>query len=92
MVQCTSHPSAKKVQISKGPVAAPHDLLLFDPPYRSGGAGALLERLTRLGWAAPAAWASIETAADETVSAEGWALDAERRHGKAKLTILFREH
>jgi len=74
-----------------GAVIEPYDLLLFDPPYGTGGAGALIERLTRLGWAAPAAWASVETARDETVSAGGWATDAERIHGKAKLTILRRE-
>jgi 16S rRNA (guanine966-N2)-methyltransferase len=71
-----------------GPVAAPYDLLLFDPPYGSGGAGALIERLSRLGWAAPGAWASIETARSESVSAGGWTVEAERVHGKAKLTLL----
>ena len=73
-----------------GPVRAPCDLLLFDPPYGSGGAGALLERLTRLGWATPAAWATIETSDKEEVSAEGWAVEAERTYGKAKLSVLAR--
>ncbi len=73
---------------SLGPAARPLNLLFFDPPYGSGGAGALMERLARLGWVAPGAWASVETAADETVSAEGFEVEAERRHGKAKLTIL----
>jgi 16S rRNA (guanine966-N2)-methyltransferase len=66
------------------------DLLMFDPPYESGGAGALLERLTRLGWAAPGAWATVETRSNETVSAEGWLVDAERTYGKAKLSVLAR--
>jgi 16S rRNA (guanine966-N2)-methyltransferase len=73
---------------SLGPVTQPFDLLLFDPPYGSGGAGALIERLTRLGWAAPSAWASVETARDENVAAGGWTTDVERIHGKAKLTLL----
>lgn len=67
-----------------------YDLLMFDPPYDSGGAGALLEKLTRLGWAAPSACATIETSGEEQVSAEGWTLDVERRHGIAKLSVLFR--
>jgi len=71
-----------------GPVTVPYDLLMFDPPYGSGGAGALIERLSRLGWAAPGAWASIETARSEVVSAGGWSVDIERVHGKAKLTLL----
>jgi 16S rRNA (guanine966-N2)-methyltransferase len=74
-----------------GPVATPFDLLLLDPPYGSGGGGALLERLARLGWIAPGGWASIETARAESTSAGGWTVDAERVHGKAKLTILRRD-
>ena len=73
-----------------GPLGQPCDLLLFDPPYGSGGAGALIERLTRLGWATPSAWVSVETGRAETVSADGWTVDAERVHGKAKLTLLRR--
>ena len=73
---------------SLGPSTQPFDLLLFDPPYGSGGAGALVERLTRLGWAAPGAWASIETSRDEMIAAGGWTVDATRVHGKAKLTLL----
>jgi 16S rRNA (guanine966-N2)-methyltransferase len=67
-----------------------YDLLMFDPPYGSGGAGALIEKLTRLGWAAPSAWAAVETHRDEQVSADGWAIDAERSYGIAKLTVLSR--
>lgn len=76
---------------SLGPCQRPHDLLMFDPPYDSGGAGALLERLTRLGWASDGAWASVETARQEEVSAAGWSVNAERIHGKAKLTLLRRD-
>ncbi|WP_156678654.1 16S rRNA (guanine(966)-N(2))-methyltransferase RsmD [Sphingomonas profundi] len=71
-----------------GPVAVPCDLLLLDPPYASGGGGALLERLARLGWVAPGGWASIETGARESTSAGGWTVEAERTHGKARLTLL----
>lgn len=67
---------------------APLDLLLLDPPYGTGGGGALLERLTRLGWAATGTWAGIETGKSENVSAPGWPVEAERVHGKAKLTLL----
>ena len=73
-----------------GPARRAHDLLMFDPPYGSGGAGALLEKMTRLGWATSSAWATIETGPDEQVSAEGWTLDVERRHGIAKLSVLSR--
>lgn len=74
-----------------GACQRPYDLLMFDPPYGSGGAGALLERLTRLGWASAGAWTSVETARDEDASAGGWAVEAERVYGKAKLTLLRRD-
>jgi 16S rRNA (guanine966-N2)-methyltransferase len=73
---------------SLGPAIAPCHLLLLDPPYGTGAGGALLERLKRLGWVAPGAWVSIETGRGESVSAAGFTLDAERKHGKAKLTLL----
>jgi 16S rRNA (guanine966-N2)-methyltransferase len=73
-----------------GPARRACDLLLFDPPYGSGGAGALIERLTRLGWAAPGAWATVETRSDEQVSAAGWVVEAEKSYGLPKLTVLRR--
>jgi 16S rRNA (guanine966-N2)-methyltransferase len=73
-----------------GPARTACDLLMFDPPYGTGGAGALLEKMTRLGWATESAWAAIETRKDESVSAEGWTLDVERIYGIAKLSVLCR--
>ena len=75
---------------SLGPSRRAYDLLMFDPPYGSGGAGALLERLTRLGWASGSAWATVETSKMESVTAEGWTLDVERTYGIAKLSLLSR--
>ncbi|WP_420140009.1 16S rRNA (guanine(966)-N(2))-methyltransferase RsmD [Sphingomonas sp.] len=75
---------------SLGPSRRAYDLLMFDPPYGSGGAGALIERLTRLGWAGAAAWATVETHKQEQVTAEGWVLEAERTYGLAKLSVLAR--
>ena len=75
---------------SLGPSRRAYDLLMFDPPYGSGGAGALLEKLTRLGWAAPSAWATVETGKDEQVAAAGWTLEIERSYGIAKLSVLSR--
>ena len=62
----------------------PFDLVFLDPPYRSGDGARALSGLT----AAPDAWASIETARDEEVSVTGWTVDAQRVHGKGKLTLL----
>ena len=74
--------------LSLGPAPTPLGLILMDPPYRSGAGAVALDRLQRLGWTGPATWISIETARDEAVAVAGFAIDAERTHGKARLTLL----
>jgi 16S rRNA (guanine966-N2)-methyltransferase len=74
--------------LALGPAPAPLDLLLMDPPYGTGAGAVALDKLARLGWTGPATWISIETARDEKVEVAGFALDAERVHGKARLTLL----
>ena len=74
--------------LSLGPAKAPLDLLLLDPPYASGAGVVALEKLLRLGWIGPASWISLETTHNEVVSPKGFAIDAERKVGKAKLTLL----
>lgn len=71
-----------------GPARAPYDLLLLDPPYGTGAGGALLERLARLGWVAPGAWAAVECGKAEQAIATGYAVEAERVYGKARITLL----
>jgi 16S rRNA (guanine966-N2)-methyltransferase len=74
--------------LALGPAPAPLDLVMMDPPYGSGAGAVALDKLGRLGWIGPATWISIETARDERVSVAGFAIDAERVHGKARLTLL----
>jgi 16S rRNA (guanine966-N2)-methyltransferase len=71
-----------------GPSPAPYDLILLDPPYESGAGIVALERLLRLGWIAPGALASVETMKKETVAVDGYEVEVERVHGKAKITLL----
>jgi 16S rRNA (guanine966-N2)-methyltransferase len=74
--------------LALGPARAPLDLILMDPPYGTGAAVVALDKLARLGWVSPATWISVETAKIEDVVVAGFATDAERVHGKAKLTLL----
>ncbi len=74
--------------LALGPARVPLDLILMDPPYGTGAGAVALDRLARLGWTGPATWISIETARNESVTVTGFAVDAERVHGKAKLTLL----
>lgn len=64
------------------------DLVLADPPWRSGAGGPALDRLLRLGWIGPETWIALETAADETVEIKGLVHAAERRIGKGRLGFL----
>ena len=74
--------------LALGPAAQPLDLILMDPPYGTGAGAVALDRLARLGWTGPATWIAIETAKDEPVHVAGFTADAERIHGKARLTLL----
>jgi 16S rRNA (guanine966-N2)-methyltransferase len=73
-----------------GPVKAPVDLLLMDPPYGSGAGAVALDRLKRLGWIGQATWISIETGRDEIIGNKGFEIDATRDVGKARLHLLRR--
>lgn len=68
--------------------AWPLDLILADPPYSTGAGEVALDRLLRLGWIGPQTWIALETAAREDVAVKGLSLQAERRVGKGKLSLL----
>lgn len=76
--------------MSLGPVQQPYDLILLDPPYDTGAGAVALDRLLRLGWIGDATWMAVETGAKESVNVAGLEVDAERKVGKAKLTLLTR--
>jgi 16S rRNA (guanine966-N2)-methyltransferase len=64
----------------------PLDLVFLDPPYGSGLADKVLPGLPL----AAGAFVSVETGRGEVVAAPGLELEAERTHGKAKITLLRR--
>lgn len=74
--------------LALGPTPKPMDVILMDPPYGTGAGSVALDKLARLGWTGPATWVSIETAKAEVIEVAGFEIDAERVHGKAKLTLL----
>ncbi|MXO73876.1 16S rRNA (guanine(966)-N(2))-methyltransferase RsmD [Altererythrobacter aerius] len=71
-----------------GPVPAPYDLVLLDPPYGTGAAAVALDRMGRLGWIGPATLIAAETSARETVDVRSLEIEAERKVGKGKLWLL----
>jgi 16S rRNA (guanine966-N2)-methyltransferase len=74
--------------LALGVAHAPLDLVLIDPPYRTGAGVVAIDKLARLGWIGPATWISLETAFDEDVVIKGCAIDADRKVGKARITLL----
>ena len=77
--------------LALGIARAPLDLVLLDPPYRTGAGAVALDRLLRLGLISAGTWISLETAADEVVDLRGLTIDADRKVGKAKITLLRAE-
>jgi 16S rRNA (guanine966-N2)-methyltransferase len=71
-----------------GPAPRAHDLLMLDPPYGTGAASVALDKLHRLGWIGPDSWVSVETGHSENVDVAGFVIDADRKVGKARLTLL----
>lgn len=74
--------------LSLGPAREPYDLLLLDPPYRSGAGEVALDRLVRLGWIGEASWVALETATDEPPQVKALNIESERTVGAARLTLL----
>ncbi len=71
-----------------GPAPRAYDLLMLDPPYGTGAASVALDKLRRLGWIGPDSWVSVETALSEMVDVAGLVIEADRKVGKARLTLL----
>lgn len=71
-----------------GPAKRTYDLLMLDAPYDTGASSVALDKLNRLGWIGPESWISVETTHKENIEIAGFEIDAERKVGKAKLTLL----
>ncbi|HQV03692.1 MULTISPECIES: 16S rRNA (guanine(966)-N(2))-methyltransferase RsmD [unclassified Novosphingobium] len=74
--------------LALGPAKAPLDLVLLDPPYGTGAGAVALDKLQRLGWIGAGTWISLETAADEEPKIKGLEAAADRKVGKARITLL----
>lgn len=73
------------------PPQQPCDIVLLDPPYKSGLAEMALQRICNAGWIAPGGLVSIETDGTPLETPRGFTIEAERRFGKAYLTLFRRE-
>jgi 16S rRNA (guanine966-N2)-methyltransferase len=88
-LQATSTSDVRAASVfALGPAKAALDLILLDPPYGTGAGVVALDKLQRLGWVGAATWISLETGHSEAPSVKGLETVAERKVGKAKLTLL----
>ncbi|WP_295531291.1 16S rRNA (guanine(966)-N(2))-methyltransferase RsmD [Novosphingobium sp. Chol11] len=71
-----------------GMAKAPLDLVMLDPPYGTGAGEVAIEKLTRLGWIGEGTWISLETAFNEEPKVRGCEVDADRKVGKARITLM----
>jgi 16S rRNA (guanine966-N2)-methyltransferase len=70
------------------PPVKPCDLIFLDPPYRSDLANAALSHVQDAAWLDPAGLVCIETGGAAFTLPPRLAIEAERRFGKARLTLL----
>lgn len=66
----------------------PFDVVFADPPYAPGSGSAVVRAVADAGWLSRGGWLAIETAKSESVDPGAWAIDAERRVGRARLTLI----
>ena len=72
---------------------APHpacDLILMDPPYRTGLAQVALDRVAEGEWLAPGGWISVELCGESLAFPPALQPEAERRFGKATIILIRR--
>jgi len=70
------------------PPARPCDLIMVDPPYAATLAQRALDRIVAGGWLARGGWLSLETGGGGLAIPDALAVAAERRFGKAHITLL----
>ncbi|HEU4704170.1 MAG TPA: 16S rRNA (guanine(966)-N(2))-methyltransferase RsmD [Sphingomicrobium sp.] len=70
------------------PKSEPFDLVFADPPYAPGSGTAAVRSVAAAAWLAAGGWMAVETARNDAVDPGGWAVDAARTVGRAKLTLL----
>ena len=71
-----------------GLIKAPLDVVMLDPPYGTGAGEVAIEKLTRLGWIGQGTWITLETAFNEEPKVRGCVVDADRKVGKARITVM----
>ena len=87
-VKAADRADLRPLSAAKLAPSQPFDLIFADPPYAAGSGSAVVSAVRDADWLADGGWLAIETEAKEPVDAGGWTIDAERRVGKARITLI----
>jgi len=87
-LQAGDRTEVRPLPVATLPHAQSFDMIFADPPYAPGSGTAVVEAVRAAGWLAEGGWLAIETAAGDEVDAGGWRIEAERRVGRARLTLI----
>lgn len=68
----------------------PFDLIFADPPYAPGSGTRTVASVAAAQWLAPGGWMAVETDRGDAIDAGCWPIEAERKLGRARLTLLRR--
>ncbi|MCX7285912.1 MAG: 16S rRNA (guanine(966)-N(2))-methyltransferase RsmD [Novosphingobium sp.] len=74
--------------LTLGKATQPLDLIMLDPPYGTGAGAVAIEKLARLGWIGEATWISLETGLKEMPDVRICDVVADRKVGKALITLM----
>jgi 16S rRNA (guanine966-N2)-methyltransferase len=66
----------------------PFEVVFADPPYGPGSGTAVIEAVRASGWLVPGGLLAVETESRDAVEPGGWTIEAERRVGRARLTLV----
>jgi len=87
-LQAKGRAEINPVSAAKLAPVQPFDLIFADPPYGARSGTLVVEAVRSAGWLAPGGWLAIETEAREAVDPGSWQIEAERRVGRARLTLI----
>ncbi len=87
-LQANNRAEVSPVSAAKLASTQPFHLIFADPPYGARSGTLVVEAVQAAGWLAPGGWLAIETESREAVDPGGWQIDAERRVGRARHTLI----
>ena len=87
-LQAVERAEVRPLSAATLPPAQPFDLIFADPPYAPESGTAVVDAVRIAGWLADGGWLAIESEGGDAVEPGEWTIEAERRVGRARLTLI----